>query len=234
MSKRKALLTVVALVLVCVFSITGTIAFLHKEANGDAGITNTFVSGDDILNDPDDPDEPGEFIIEEPKITTDENGNVIVDSSASAVTGGQEYPLLPGIELPKDAKIKINGKTTVPAYLYVEVIDNLTDGVYEWGIEDCWEALTDGTGKSVIGPKNGKVYVYTEGGKAKAFTENTPAGGIGIIEGGKLTVKDVSVEDITSDSLSFYAYLVQSASFDSAYEAYSSTYATSTLTSSSR
>ena len=117
------------------------------------------------------------------------------------------YILMPGVDVPKDPKITITGKTTVPAYLYVEVCPDLpaTDTV-TYGIMPHWKAL------GIKGPHGGDVYVYAY-----------PDGTVIILDG---TVKDLTIRILDKDTLyvsdqldrgttatmTFYGYLAQQVS----------------------
>lgn len=112
------------------------------------------------------------------------------------------YILMPGVDVPKDPKITITGKTAVPAYLYVEICPDLPATV-TYGIMAHWKAL------GIKGPHGGDVYVY-------AF----PDGTVIILDG---TVKDLTIRIIDKDTLtvsdqlprgstgtlSFHAYMAQ-------------------------
>lgn len=109
---------------------------------------------------------------------------------------GNEYVLMPGVDIKKDPQIRITGKTEVPAYLYIEVVDT-TPGTVTYSIESCWSVVAD-----VTGPHGGSVYVYTP-----KFTTDM---NIKIIVNDILTVKDSLVHPVAeSYSLDFYAYMAQ-------------------------
>ncbi|MBR6553667.1 MAG: hypothetical protein IKT91_03565, partial [Clostridia bacterium] len=105
----------------------------------------------------------------------------------------------------KDPKITIEGKTAVPAYLYVEICPDLPANV-TYGIMSHWKAL------GIKGPHGGDVYVY-------AF----PDGTVIILDG---TVKDLTIRIIDKDTLTvsdqldrgttatmtFYGYMAQQVS----------------------
>lgn len=151
MNKKRTLLTVVALILVCVLSVMGTLAYLEATSNT---VTNTFVAAGG----------PGPFIDEEKDPTTGEvikrlfeikeyevdvtaAGKYFLKNSAeegaepvyTEIDGGYKYEkVMPGVTLPKQAFVKlsrsateitVSGDTTTtktvdpaPAYLYLEVI----------------------------------------------------------------------------------------------------------------
>lgn len=70
--------------------------------------------------------------------------NVVNDFNTNKVliefteTGDRQYNIIPGTAEDKDPKVTVN--TTVPAYVFVEVIDK-TDGLVTYGIADGWKLL---------------------------------------------------------------------------------------------
>ena len=120
-------------------------------------------------------------------------------NSESRVTQNT-YTLLPGLDVPKDPTIEIVGKTNVPAYLYIEVVDKLNASI-AYTLKSEWLDI------SVTGKNGGKVYVYAKDGvpvKMQSFDKLT----IGILEGDKLIVSDSLPRD-TKVSLTFHAYMAQ-------------------------
>ena len=117
-------------------------------------------------------------------------------SLGATEVSGNEYVLMPGVDIKKDPQIRITGKTEVPAYLYIEVVNKMPDTV-TYSIESCWSVVAD-----VTGPNGGSVYVYTP-----KFTTDM---NIKIIVNDILTVKDSLVHPVAeSYSLDFYAYMAQ-------------------------
>lgn len=76
-----------------------------------------------------------------------------------------EYTLIPGLDIPKDPYVVVSNKSTVPAYIFLEVTDNITDDkIISYTIDpDHWKKL-EGV--------DGQVYVYIENGSPKAVTSN--------------------------------------------------------------
>lgn len=228
MNIKKAILLVCALALVCAVSVAGTFAFLKEESNT---VNNTFVAeggGKIIDDDPSTPGTEGTFEIIEKTVAQNEDGTY--SELDSTTTSGNSYDVLPGLELPKTAYIDITGKTTVPAYLYLEVISSLTDGVYTYTVDsNNWAPVKD-KGEQVTGANGGLLYVYVESGSpailaasdADKYTDSYSS--IGILDGDKVTIADdvdeSTLASITSDSLSFNAYLAQASAGDNALEAY--------------
>lgn len=132
---------------------------------------------------------------------------------------GNEYKLIPGLDIKKDPYILIKDKTPVRAYLYVEIVDTTDtydkDGetlpLIEYDVADHWKVAT------ARGPQNGgKVYVYKgTGTDALILTDkNTPKDEIYILKDNKITVsqhiKSFGNHDSTdTDLLEFYVYLVE-------------------------
>lgn len=106
------------------------------------------------------------------------------------------YTLLPGLDVPKDPQIHIAGKTNIPAYLYVEVVEstNFDKAKITYALTGDWQKL-DG----VAGQRGGTVYVYTE---------EIANGTIQILRDKVITVSD-QLPRTTNVSLDFYAYMAQ-------------------------
>lgn len=134
------------------------------------------------------------FILTESEATRQTDGTY---SLSGEQVPNNTYILMPGVDVPKDPKITITGKTAIPAYLYVEVSSNLPATVtYE--MKGHWNLLTD-----VTGPKGGKVYVYD------TLLDGTPADlTISILENNTVYVSDELSRD-TAATLTFHAYLFQ-------------------------
>lgn len=239
MSKKKLIITIVALVLVCAVAIGGTVAYLVAESNDGAGITNTFTSTGGLVVDPEDKPGTGTFEIIEHAVKTNDDGTLELDTENDPSTAGNTYKVLPGIDLPKDPAINIVGKSDIASYLFIEVVDNLTEGIYEdYELEAVWQPLKV-EGVQVEGNNGGLIYYYA----AKAGDKPTPDTSatilcaeegkttdikVNILKDNKLTVKaDADLSNLPDgsegspyDTLEFYAYLAQSAGFDTVDEAF--------------
>ncbi len=104
------------------------------------------------------------------------------------------YILMPGVDVPKDPKITIEGKTAVPAYLYVEVLEskNFPDEV-TYTMAEGWLPLE--------GVPNVYYYETPITGTPAALT-------ISILKNNTLTVSDQLPRGSTG-TLSFHAYMAQ-------------------------
>lgn len=212
MNKKRILLTALALILVCALSIMGTVAFLEAKTET---VTNTFVAagGPGPFVDKYD-DGSYKFKILEYKVTQTSSGKYEQDDNTE-VDGIDYKGVMPGTTIPKQAFVKLSRSTATlngvavdpaPAYLYLEVIDELPDD-YEWSVDTANWALLSG----FTGPNGGDVYHYI-GGVAdgndvlKVVTDGTK---IDILTDDEITVADKAELDEKTYSLKFNAYLSQ-------------------------
>ena len=129
--------------------------------------------------------------------------------SSDTLVESNAYVLMPGVSIPKDPKVYVTGKTSIPAYLYVEVVDSTNlvtsgeDAAFVYSLTGDWAKLTEVTGKN-----GGEVYVYntvlqTEGENVQDFE-------IPILTGNTITVTEkLNKGSNYSGSLTFYAYMAQ-------------------------
>jgi hypothetical protein len=131
------------------------------------------------------------FTLTETKAERQTNGTYIL--SGEQVTQNT-YILMPGVDVPKDPKITITGKTAVPAYLYVEVLEskNFPDEV-TYTMAEGWLPLE--------GVPNVYYYETPITGTPAALT-------ISILKNNTLTVSDQLPRGSTG-TLSFHAYMAQ-------------------------
>ena len=192
MKFKKALLTILAIVLICAISITGTLAYLKASTSE---VKNTFVAagGGSLFT-----DATGGITLNESLAELNTTTGVYTLNTDSKVTSN-EYSVVPGSTIPKDPKVSVTGKNDVPAYLYVEIV-NKTEGVITFTPAEGW-SVVDGAEANY----GGTVYVWKD--KLVANLEATS-----IISGDVVTVKDGETLTIESgkDVVSFYAYLAQS------------------------
>ena len=153
------------------------------------------------------------FTLKEHKVIQGTDGSY---TQAETVTANEvqtvSYQLIPGVDLPKDPFLTIEEKTSIPAFLYVEVVDDkLPDGV-SYTLADGWTKLTD-----IKGAKGGDVYVYSvktvDGAKALVIDNTTcPAGPIYILKDNTVFVTTHKPLSGTDLKLDFYGYLLQNTS----------------------
>ena len=216
MRKKNLFLLLLAMVLVCAISVTGTMAYLKGEANDGKGVVNIFMaSGGGIIIETD-----GIFTLQEHEVTQAADGTYTKGTNLlpTDTKAGNSYNLLPGTEVPKDPFITLKGKTAAPAYLYLEVVgtDNFTayDDATKAGsdvtyaLTDKWEELT-----GVTGANGGKVYVYKVAANNYIVDDKTFADSytIQILQDNQIVVgKNLNIAKDINLELKFYAYLAQS------------------------
>ena len=140
-----------------------------------------------------------DFTLTESKANRTEMGDYVLDTTTPVMTN--QYVLMPGVDIPKDPTIKITGKTALPAYLYVEVVDNISDPAVTYSLADWWQLLA-----GVTGPNGGKVYVYNE--TVDGSTANME---VQLIKGNTVYVSQTLDHSASAKpfSIKFYAYLLQ-------------------------
>ena len=139
------------------------------------------------------------FSLTESEAKPNTDGTYSLDTTTS--TDKNTYILMPGVDVPKDPKITIKGKTTVPAYLYVEVLESKNfPATVTYSIVSHWKAL------GIKGPHGGVVYVYASDldGTVKDLT-------IRIIDKDTLYVSD-QLDRGTTATMTFYGYMAQQVS----------------------
>lgn len=204
MSKKKTLLTILAVVLVCCIAVAGTLAVLTMATT--EPVKNTFIAaGGGKL--------AAGLELKEHGIDTNADGSYKLNTTEVTTN---KYEVLPGVDLPKDPFVRIADKTNAPAYLYVEVVDGL-DANMTYKLTSEWTLLS-----GVTGANGGAVYVYKNG---EILTKTTaPTGNIYILEDNKITVGDnveaLSEEGDTGVDLVFYGYLAQASAGNNAAAAY--------------
>ncbi|WP_290996279.1 hypothetical protein [Gordonibacter sp.] len=202
-SKRKTLLGIVAVVMVCAIAAAGALAYLQAQTKA---VTNTFVaSGSQIINDP-----TNNYLFQEHKVTSNDDGTYTKgpDNDMINADGGQTYKVWPGVNIPKDPQVSLKD-VTQPAYLFVEVVETGSN----WGTNlkyepaDTWKKISD------KGPQGGKVYAYT----GKVMPADTATAKVFPFlkqdaDGNAITVAG-SYASTTNETLAFYSYLCQSIGF---------------------
>ncbi len=214
MSKKKTLLTILAVVLVCCIAVAGTLAVLSMSTSNNP-VINTFTATSSLIEDE---DEGGSFTLKENVAVRNDDGSYSLkedvftgdkDKNGNVITGNA-YKALPNTEIPKNPFITITGKTDAPAYLYVEVIDGLNNTGLSYTMNNCWTEVT-----GVTAPNGGKIYVYTVDGEPAVLSDKTDPEtlkNIVILNDNKVTVAD-KITNLGSNgdvvSLAFVAYLGQ-------------------------
>lgn len=117
----------------------------------------------------------------------------------------QSYILIPGLDVDKDPHIVITGKTDIPAYLYIEVVDSPANPAITYQLEKHWQKTDKKESQH-----EGTVYIFCsvdENRKPKP-EKITADQTISIIEGNRICVGQKLLQNKVSDNLiTFYAYL---------------------------
>lgn len=206
MNKKKILLSVVALLLVCALSVAGTMAILKENAGG---VINTFVAagGDGPFVD------ANSFKIQEYAYTQKDNGEY---EQGELVTGTaqnpvvNEYKVLPGTIIPKEAFVTLSRTsedTPAPAYLFLEVKNEL-NAVYAVRVDttNYWTPV-EIDGVQIKGINGGDLYCYKT--VLTAVAKDTK---YYILDENQIEVSASATEEelgTEAKNLEFYAYLSQ-------------------------
>jgi len=135
----------------------------------------------------------------------------------------QSYKLMPGVDVPKDPFITVEGKTAIPAYLYVEIVEGSGfPATVKYNVTSDWTLLKDANGNPVAGLNSGKVYVY----KDILTDENTKTSDgkpvefqiLDFVQGSTVNTLEVSeaLPRGTEATLNFHAYICQKYTDDKA------------------
>ena len=121
----------------------------------------------------------------------------------------QKYILMPGVDIPKDPHIVIEGKTDLPAYLFLEVKATVTDSTklndaLSYPLADCWKVsqLKQPTGN------DGRVmYVYSDANGLPLPLSGEVSNPIYILKDNKVYVSQKLLTQNQTASISFTVYL---------------------------
>ena len=164
------------------------------------------------------------ILIQEHEAVRQDDGSYVLDMEK--VVEEQPYDLMPGVDVPKDPYITVEGKTPIPAYLYVEIVEGSNFPVVvdengeitpliKYNVTGDWKPLVD-NGIPVTGLNGGKVYVYND----ILTDKNTKTDDEKLVEfqildyvNGSTTdtleVSDALPRSTKDVTLSFYAYICQ-------------------------
>ena len=217
MNKKKILVSVLAVALICAIAIAGTLAFL--TASTEEGVVNTFVAAPGLIDPPQEPapedpyDDNGLFVLEN-EVTLEEDGSYTIADNAELALGN-DYTVLPEVNLPKNPFVRLTGKTTVPAYLYIEVVDTLgEDSGLSYEIAEEWVLL-----ENAVGSNGGDIYVYSDEQGDPVILTADIGEDVAILVDDQIVVGDtLSIPD--GAELSFYGYLAQASAGEDATSAF--------------
>lgn len=196
MKFKKIFLALVAMLLVSAVSIAVTVAALKGESNK---VVNTF-SMEGLFNTSSDVN----FQLLEKPVTTDKNGNYVLDEDGQPEDEGITYEnLFPNMTIYKNPYISLQNKSDVDAWLYIEVKENgsniFTDS-YTNHVATTWNMLN-----GVTGENGGQVFVLSS-----VIDGENPNLELPFFDQSKLTFTVKDFETPPGDySLTFYAYMCQ-------------------------
>ena len=130
----------------------------------------------------------------EHKINRTEHGDY--ETETTEVTEN-DYVLMPGVDVPKDPTVRIEGYTGLAAWLYVEIVETDLPATVTYTAADGWTLLT-----GLTGPNGGKIY-YRELTNAQTGDLEFP-----VLANNTVTVSE-SIPRGTTLKLDFYAYITQ-------------------------
>lgn len=155
------------------------------------------------------------------ELTEDKVGTVIDPGTGNLTDDlGNEYQVMPGVDIPKDPQIAIQGKSALDSYLYVEIADSLqmsnasdeVKSTIQYQLTDNWKKLDGVTGPNGTSLNPTSVYVYTKGGTApkvfdETFADTSDDTTIKILEDDIVTVgENYASADFV---MNIYAYMLQ-------------------------
>ena len=230
MKKKQIFTLMLAMILLCVFSVAGTLAFLSAELSGNDAVKNTFVAagGGKIIEedkDPDDQEKP--FMLNESKVKYETaTAKYSLDATADRVTENTYDKIVPGMKVPKDPAVTVDLVKDVDAYVFVKVIDT-TEGNLTYELTSDWTEI------EVAG--DDKVYVYknavqtgAEGVDLNQVVILKADDGNAVTAAANLTDMDAEAEGMQLGEVTFEAYVCQAGGFENAAEAFTSCFTTTT------
>lgn len=233
MNKKKFLLAILALMLVCSLSVAGTLAYLTASQNGAQTVVNTFVAagGGELISGTTTESAPVEglqdgFFLVETAVEYTNGAYAFVNAGNKVITNTYDK-VVPNMTIPKDPELTVDVADGADVYIFVKIIDttagNLTytrdtvwkevtglpEGVYVYNNE----IVTGGTGvelDDIAVLANEQVVAINAGSENKQFTD-----------------VDSQTAGLQLGELKFEAYVCQAGGFADAVVAYNTCFGTS-------
>lgn len=205
--KKKTLTIAIALVLVVALAVGATWAYLTSTTDT---ITNTFVAGKLF-------DQGGGIKLQERVVTQKNDGTYVIAENAAWQDTGINYVVQPGVDLPKQPAVKVDG-LTAKAYLFVGVKGDKITGKFDWNVDTAiWSPLM-----------NGDTQVTKDGYTIWVLKADVENASYDILANDKVTVgKDLNPDTLTAaNNIVFQAYICQAAGFADAAAAFNECFAT--------
>ena len=140
------------------------------------------------------------FILRESKAEKQSDGTYKPSDTEYKTDEDKPYALIPGVDIPKNPHVIITGKSEIPAYLFIEVVDTTPNNALVFSLTEKWIATT------LKAPQHGgTVYVYsTDGSSPAQITSDLTAY---ILKGNIVEVRQTLLSGNKDNQLVFYAYL---------------------------
>lgn len=146
------------IILICIFSISVSVAYLTVITR--PSIINTFVAGSSgkIIdgNIPEGKEDDYNFNLRESLVVTNERRTEYVLDEEQKVLTNYYDSVMPGVVIAKDPTVSLNVVKNVSAYLFIEVVDT-SKGNLSYKLTKDWKELTD-----VTNARGSNVYVYNK------------------------------------------------------------------------
>ena len=139
------------------------------------------------------------FALQEHEAVQGEDGSYTLDMSSVVINNS--YQLIPGLTIPKDPYISVENKTSVPAYIYFEVVEDNVSSSVSYSVNGTLWTLLSG----VTGPNGGAVYTYSAG-----LVDDTSAGLdlIPILSDNSFSLPPTPITG-EAECLKFYGYMIE-------------------------
>ena len=140
------------------------------------------------------------FVLRESKAEKQPDGTYKLSDTEYKTDEDKPYALIPGVDIPKNPHVIITGKSEIPAYLFIEVVDTTPNNALVFSLTEKWIATT------LKAPQHGgTVYVYsTDGSSPAQITSDLTAY---ILKGNIVEVRQTLLSGNKDNQLVFYAYL---------------------------
>lgn len=132
----------------------------------------------------------------------------------TTTTDKNEYIIIPGLDVPKDPFVTVQRASSIPVYVFVEVVSALDSSAVSFEIDDAnWKRL-EIDGVPYQGANKGWVYYYT-GGTGDAVAVTADISEIYILKNNQVIVGQELLHDTPSNlGLTFYACMGQAVNGD--------------------
>lgn len=154
----------------------------------------------------------GSITLLESKANPNGDGSYTLDKTTPVT--GNTYQIIPGLDIPKDPFVTVQRASSIPVYVFVEVVSALDSSAVSFEIDDAnWKRL-EIDGVPYQGANKGWVYYYT-GGTGDAVAVTADISEIYILKNNQVIVGQELLHDTPSNlGLTFYACMGQAVNGD--------------------